>query len=75
MPTVTFDRGLPRPEANDEYRSPGQPIPYKHLSLAQLWERFKIDHKFRTKALQKFAEDYRKALAESEDGTQPSTNP
>jgi transaldolase len=61
------DQGLPRPEANYEYRSPGQPIPYEELDLAQPWERFNIDHELTTKGLQKFAEDYRKTLAESAD--------
>jgi hypothetical protein len=35
--------------------------------LAQPWERFNIDHELTTKGLQKFAEDYRKTLAESAD--------
>ena len=52
------DQGLPRPEANYEYRSPGQPIPYEKLDLAQPWERFNTGHELTTKGLQKFAEDY-----------------
>jgi len=35
--------------------------------LAQPWERFNIDPELTTKGLQKFAEDYRKTLAESAD--------
>lgn len=64
---------MPRPKANHEYLWLGQPTPYE--DLAQPWERFKIDHKLTTKRLQKFAEDYCKALAETADGTQRSTNP
>jgi len=59
------DQGLPRPEANYDYRSPGQPIPYQELDLAQPWETFNIGHELTSKGLQKFAEDYRKTLAES----------
>jgi transaldolase len=61
------DKGLPRPEANYEYHSPGHPIPYEELDLAQPWQRFNINHELTSKGLQKFAEDYQKTLAESAD--------
>ena len=61
------DKGLPLPEANYEYHSPGQAIRYEELDLAQPWEMFNIDHELTTKGLQKFEEDYRKTLAESAD--------
>ena len=61
------NEGLPLPETNYEYHSPGQPIPYEELDLAQPWERFNIDHELTAKGQQKFAEDYRKTLAESAD--------
>jgi transaldolase len=63
------EKGFPLPEADFQYFSPAEPIPYEELDLARPWETFNIAHELTTKGLEKFAGDYRKTLAESAGST------
>lgn len=63
------EKGFPMPDANFQYHSPAEPIPYEDLDLAQPWETFNIAHELTTKGLDKFVADYQKTLAESASGS------
>jgi transaldolase len=63
------EKGFPLPEADFQYFSPAEPIPYEELDLARPWETFNIAQELTTKGLEKFAADYRKTLAESAGST------
>jgi transaldolase len=66
--TLWAEKDFPTPDADLQYHSSNQSIPYEELDLAQPWEKFNIAHELTTKGLEKFAADYRKTLAESAGG-------
>jgi transaldolase len=58
-------KGMPLPDANFVYKSPGSEITYEELNLNQPWQRFNIEHELTTKGIQKFVSDYRATLRQA----------